>query len=119
MIRRPPRSTQSSSSAASDVYKRQHVEWFRPPHWYSIHKMNNRTHRKILAVDGRVGFTGGVGIAEEWTGNCETPENWRDTHLRLEGPSVRDLVGGLQENWAESTRCILLDGHLGDTPTIP
>ncbi|CAN5571751.1 hypothetical protein BH20ACT23_BH20ACT23_11880 [soil metagenome] len=96
-----------------------HVEWFRPPHWYSIHKMNNRTHRKILAVDGRVGFTGGVGIAEEWTGNCETPENWRDTHLRLEGPSVRDLVGGFQENWAEATRCILLDGHLGDTPNFP
>ena len=95
------------------------VEWFRPPHWYSIHKVNNRTHRKILAVDGRVGFTGGVGIAEEWTGNCETPDNWRDTHLRLEGPSVRDLVGGFQENWAEATRCILLDGHLGDTPTIP
>ena len=91
------------------------VEWFRPPHWYSIHKVNNRTHRKILAVDGRVGFTGGVGIAEEWTGNCETPDNWRDTHLRLEGPSVRDLVGGFQENWSEATRCILLDGHLGDT----
>ncbi len=95
------------------------VEWFRPPHWYSIHKVNNRTHRKILAVDGRVGFTGGVGIAEEWTGNCESPDHWRDTHLRLEGPSVRDLVGGFQENWAEATRCILLDGHLGDTTSIP
>lgn len=95
------------------------VEWFRPPHWYSIHKVNNRTHRKILAVDGRVGFTGGVGIAAEWTGNCETPDNWRDTHLRLEGPSVRDLVGGFQENWAEATRCILLNGHLTDTPSIP
>ena len=95
------------------------VEWFRPPHWYSIHKVNNRTHRKILAVDGRVGFTGGVGIAEEWTGNCESPDHWRDTHLRLEGPSVRDLVGGFQENWAEATRCILFNGHLGDTSSIP
>ena len=92
------------------------VEWFRPPHWYTLHKLNNRTHRKILVADGRVGFTGGVGIAEEWTGNCETPEHWRDTHLRIEGPSVRDLVGGFQENWAEATRCILLDGHLGETP---
>jgi len=94
------------------------VEWFRPPHWYTLHKLNNRTHRKILVVDGRVGFTGGVGIAEEWTGNCETPEHWRDTHLRLVGPSVRDLVGGFQENWAEATRCILLDGHLGETPSF-
>ncbi|MGI8940366.1 MAG: phospholipase D-like domain-containing protein [Actinomycetota bacterium] len=90
------------------------VEWFRPPHWYSIHKSNNRTHRKILVVDGQVGFTGGVGIAEEWTGDCETPDNWRDTHLRIEGPVVRDLVGGFQENWSEATRCILTDGHLGD-----
>lgn len=94
------------------------VEWFRPPHWYSMHKLNNRTHRKILVVDGRVGFTGGVGIAEEWTGNCETPGNWRDTHLRLEGPSVLDLVGGFQENWAEATRLILTDGHLSDVPSI-
>ena len=46
------------------------VAWFRPPKWYTLHKLNNRTHRKILVVDGRVGFTGGVGIAEEWTGNC-------------------------------------------------
>jgi len=95
------------------------VQWFRPPHWYSIHKVNNRTHRKILVVDGRVGFTGGVGIADQWTGDCETPDHWRDTHLRLEGPLVRDLVGGFQENWAEATRCILLDGHLGETANFP
>jgi cardiolipin synthase len=53
------------------------VAWFRPPKWYTLHKLNNRTHRKILVVDGRVGFTGGVGIAEEWTGNCEDVEHWR------------------------------------------
>ena len=53
--------------------------------WYTLHKLNNRTHRKILVVDGRVGFTGGVGIAEEWTGNCEDVEHWRDTHVRVEG----------------------------------
>ena len=49
------------------------MAWFRPPKWYTLHKLNNRTHRKILVVDGRVGFTGGVGIAEEWTGNGEEP----------------------------------------------
>jgi cardiolipin synthase len=83
------------------------VAWFRPPKWYTLHKLNNRTHRKILVVDGNVGFTGGVGIAEEWTGNCEDPEHWRDTHVRVEGPVVRDLLSGFVDNWAEATGCIL------------
>jgi cardiolipin synthase A/B len=83
------------------------VAWFRPPKWYTLHKLNNRTHRKILVVDGEVGFTGGVGIAEEWTGNCEDPDHWRDTHVRVEGPAVRDLLGGFLDNWAEATQCIL------------
>jgi cardiolipin synthase A/B len=91
------------------------VAWFRPPRWYTLHKLNNRTHRKILVVDGRVGFTGGVGIAEEWTGNCEDPDHWRDTHVRVEGPVVRDLLGGFLDNWAEATGSILAGrGHLPD-----
>jgi cardiolipin synthase A/B len=90
------------------------VAWFRPPRWYSTHKLDNRTHRKILVVDGRVGFTGGVGIAEEWTGDCEDPDHWRDTHLRIEGPAVRGLFGGFQENWVEATRTILAGPHLPD-----
>ncbi len=77
------------------------------PKWYTLHKLNNRTHRKILVVDGRVGFTGGVGIAEEWTGNCEDAGHWRDTHVRVEGPAARDLFGGFLDNWAEATQCIL------------
>ena len=83
------------------------VAWFRPVRWWTLNKLNNRTHRKILVVDGRVGFTGGVGIAEEWTGNCEDPEHWRDTHVRVEGPATRDLLGGFLDNWAEATQCIL------------
>jgi cardiolipin synthase A/B len=91
------------------------VAWFRPPKWWTLHKLNNRTHRKILVVDGRVGFTGGVGIAEEWTGNCEDPGHWRDTHVRVEGPAARDLLGGFLDNWAEATRCILSGpDHLPD-----
>jgi cardiolipin synthase len=83
------------------------VAWFRPPRWYTLHKLNNRSHRKILVVDGRVGFTGGVGIAEEWTGDCQDPGHWRDTHVRVEGPAVRDLLGGFLDNWAEATGTIL------------
>jgi cardiolipin synthase len=91
------------------------VAWFRPVRWWTLHKLNNRTHRKILVVDGRVGFTGGVGIAEEWTGDCEDPRHWRDTHVRVEGPAVRDLLGGFLDNWAEATQCILSGrDHLPD-----
>lgn len=92
------------------------VAWFRPPRWYSTHKLDNRTHRKILVVDGRVGFTGGVGIAQEWTGDCEDRDHWRDTHLRVEGPAVRGLYGGFLENWVEATRTILGGAHL---PSLP
>ena len=91
------------------------VAWFRPVRWYTLHKLNNRTHRKILVVDGAVGFTGGVGIAEEWTGNCQDASHWRDTHVRVEGPAVRDLLGGFVDNWAEATQCILSGrDHLPD-----
>jgi cardiolipin synthase len=91
------------------------VAWFRPVRWWTLHKLNNRTHRKILVVDGRVGFTGGVGIAEEWTGNGQDSRHWRDTHVRVEGPAARDLLGGFLENWAEATQCILTGReHLPD-----
>jgi cardiolipin synthase len=88
------------------------VAWFRPVRWFTLHKLNNRTHRKILVVDGRVGFTGGVGIADEWTGNGEDPDHWRDTHIRIEGLAARDLVGGFLENWSEATRSILTGRHI-------
>jgi cardiolipin synthase len=91
------------------------VAWFRPPRWWTLHKLNNRTHRKILVVDGTIGFTGGVGIAEEWTGNCEDPGHWRDTHVRVEGPVARDLLGGFLDNWVEATHSILTGrDHLPD-----
>src|SRR6266568_5789525 len=94
MIRRPPRSTLFP-----------YTTLFRPPRWYTLHKLNNRTHRKILVVDGRVGFTGGVGIAEEWTGDCEDPDHWRDTHVQVEGPVVRDLLGGRSEERRVGKEC--------------
>ena len=94
------------------------VEWFRPPRWYALEKVNNRTHRKILVVDGSVAFTGGVGIAEEWTGDCEDPDHWRDTHVRVEGPVARDILGGFLENWAEARRSILAGRHLPDVPAF-
>ena len=70
---------------------------------YAIRRGNNRTHRKLLLADGRVAFTGGVGIADEWTGDAQDPEHWRDTHVRVEGPVVRGLQGSFAENWLEAT----------------
>ncbi len=88
------------------------VSWFRPPWPGSVSKLDHRTHRKILVVDGRIGFTGGVGIAQEWTGDAQDPDHWRDTHVRVEGPAVRGLLGGFQDNWSEATRTILTGAHL-------
>jgi cardiolipin synthase len=62
------------------------VRKFHKPDWYSLARMNNRTHRKVLVVDGKLGFTGGVGIAGLWTGDAQDPQHWRDTHFRAEGP---------------------------------
>lgn len=86
--------------------------WFRAPHWYKAHQFNNRMHRRILVVDGRVGFTGGFGVADEWIGDAEGPEHWRDTHVRIEGPAVRDLLGAFLENWREATHEVLDGPHL-------
>ena len=81
--------------------------WFRPLRIYAMRRLENRTHRKLLIVDGKVGFTGGVGIAEEWTGNAEDPGHWRDTHVRVRGPVVRGLQGAFAENWLEGTGNVL------------
>src|SRR5918994_7693673 len=74
------------------------VCYFRPPKPYAVRRLQYRTHRKLLIVDGCVGFTGGVGIAEEWTGNAQDPDHWRDTHVRVRGPVVRGLQGAFAEN---------------------
>jgi cardiolipin synthase A/B len=79
------------------------VEFYHPLRWYTIARMNNRTHRKLLVVDGRVGFTGGVGIAEEWTGDAQDPQHWRDTHYRVEGPVVSQMQTAFLDNWMKVT----------------
>jgi cardiolipin synthase len=81
---------------------------FRPPKPYAIRRLNNRTHRKLCIVDGRVGLIGGVGIADEWTGDAQDPDHWRDTHVRVRGPVVRGLQGAFAENWLEATGDVLV-----------
>jgi cardiolipin synthase len=90
---------------------------FRPPKAYAVKRLENRTHRKILVADGRVGLIGGVGIAEEWTGDAQDPDHWRDTHVRVRGPVVRGLFGAFAENWLEATGEVLVgDGYLPELP---
>lgn len=79
------------------------VAWYHPIHWYTIKRANNRTHRKSLIVDGRIGFTGGAGIADQWLGNAEDPDHWRDIQIRLEGPAVMPLQSAFARNWLETT----------------
>jgi cardiolipin synthase A/B len=83
------------------------VERFHPLHWYNLGRMNNRTHRKLLVVDGRVGFTGGVGIADHWLGNAEDPSHWRDSHYRIDGPAVAHLQSAFLDNWTKTSGRLL------------
>jgi cardiolipin synthase len=82
--------------------------FFRPPKPYAVRRLNNRTHRKLLIADGEVGMTGGVGIADQWTGHAQDPDHWRDTHVRVRGPAVRGLQGAFAENWLEATGDVLV-----------
>lgn len=93
------------------------VARFRPLNWRDLKKSNNRMHRRIMVVDGQVGFTGGVGIAEEWEGDVEDPDHWRETHVRVEGPAVTDLMGAFLENWVEATGTLLSGPHLPSVPS--
>jgi cardiolipin synthase len=75
--------------------------------WFHLGRMNNRTHRKLLVVDGEVGFTGGVGIAPQWEGDAEDPEHWRDTHYEVRGPVVAQMQAVFLDNWIKSTGEVL------------
>ena len=83
------------------------LERYHPLHWYHLARMNNRTHRKVLVVDGRIGFTGGVGIADEWDGHGDKPEGWRDSHFHVEGPVVAQMQAVFTDNWMKATGKVL------------
>ncbi len=83
------------------------VRRFHPPHWSHLGRLNNRTHRKLLVTDGRVGFTGGVGIAPQWTGRAQDPEHWRDSHFEVDGPVVAQMQSVFIDNWIKVTGDVL------------
>jgi cardiolipin synthase len=79
---------------------------FRPLRWYTLDRVNHRTHRKLLVVDGRVGFTGGLGIADLYLGHAQDKEHWRDGQFRVEGPVVGQLQAAFQDTGSRpAVRC--------------
>jgi cardiolipin synthase len=83
------------------------LERYHKPVWWKLARLNNRTHRKLLVVDGAVGFTGGVGIADQWRGKAQDKEHWRDTHFRVEGPAVGQIQAVFVDNWTKATGRVL------------
>jgi len=84
-----------------------HVEFFRPLGPLAWHRANNRNHRRILVVDGRLGWTGGSGVSRKWMGNGRIEDHWRDTDVRVQGPIVEYLQGAFADNWLEATGIVL------------
>jgi cardiolipin synthase A/B len=78
------------------------LEWYHPLRWYTLSTVNHRTHRKLLIVDGHVGFCGGVGIADEWLGDADRKAHWRETVVRVEGPVVTQMQFAFLDNWIKS-----------------
>lgn len=85
------------------------VERYNPLVWHAVTRINHRDHRKLLIVDGRVGFTGGAGIADRWQGDARGPEEWRDSMFKLEGPAVAQMQAAFMDNWIK-TNARVLDG---------
>jgi cardiolipin synthase A/B len=83
------------------------VQRYHPLRWYNLSRLNNRTHRKLLVVDGRIGFTGGVGIADSWTGDGTAKDHWRDSQYRIEGPAVAEMQAAFGDNWMKTQARVL------------
>lgn len=100
-------------NAAMDKMKEAGVQLqrYHKPVWWKFTRLNNRTHRKVLVVDGLIGFTGGVGIADQWRGAGQDKKHWRDTHFRVEGPVVGQMQAVFADNWTKATGTVLDGPH--------
>src|SRR6202158_6314991 len=101
--------SQKMEGALLDEMKRSgvEIEKYHPIRWYTLDRLNNRTHRKLLVTDGRIGFTGGVGIADAWNGHAQDENHWRDTHYRVEGPVVAQMQAAFVDNWTKVSGRVL------------
>jgi cardiolipin synthase A/B len=85
------------------------VRLLRKLRWYSLHNAGDRSHARVVVVDGRVGYTGGFGIADYWLGNGRSKDQWRDSNVRFEGPAVAELQAAFAAAWVEATGILLVD----------
>jgi cardiolipin synthase len=92
---------QAARAAGCDL----HV--YHPPSWYHLGRLNNRTHRKLLIIDGKLGFTGGVGMGIEWKDGLQGLPPWRDSHFKAEGPVVAQMQAVFVDNWIKATGRVL------------
>ena len=99
-------SIQSMKDAGVEVMR------YHPLRRYNIRRVNNRTHRKLLVVDGTVGFTGGAGIADQWLGTAQDPDHWRDSHFKMEGPVVAQCQAAFMDNWLKTRSRVLSGGSI-------
>lgn len=76
--------------------------YYHPTHSWRLDRSNRRSHRRLLVVDGKLGFTGAIGFAEKWSGHAQDPKHWRDAQIRIEGPLVAKLQGAFQEHWIKT-----------------
>lgn len=76
--------------------------YYHPTHSWRVDRTNRRSHRRILVIDGKVGFTGAIGFAQEWSGHAQDPKHWRDVQARVEGPLVAKLQAAFQEHWIKT-----------------
>jgi cardiolipin synthase A/B len=83
------------------------IRRYHPLRWYNLGRLNNRTHRKLLIVDGTIGFTGGVGVAPQWCGNAQDADHWRDCHFQVEGPVVAQMQSVMLDNWSKTAGKVL------------
>jgi cardiolipin synthase len=100
-------SIQLMKDAGVEIAQYNPIRPFQPNFWYRPTRLNNRTHRKLLIVDGKIGFTGGVGIADEWNGHAQDSKHWRDNHYRIEGPVVAELQAAFLDNWLRTNGSVL------------
>ena len=83
------------------------VAWLRPMHWWNLNKTNFRSHVRVVVADGRVGWTGGFGLADYWLGDGRRKDQWRESNVRFQGPTVMELQGMFAAGWAEATGDLL------------
>jgi cardiolipin synthase len=95
-----------------------HLAWFRPIHWYTLHRANRRNHRKSLIVDGRIAFTGGAGLADHWLGSAADAREWRDIQVSVTGPAALAQQSGFALNWLETTGEILSGARFFPEPRL-